>query len=69
MRTGPFRAWLPGPRSATCASDQVHDSLGARGVEFDLLPWQRLHPMPLLAYSPIDQIFAPPLCKLPLSVC
>ena len=43
------------PGGAACAANQVHYSLGARGAEFDLLPWQRLHQMPLMAYSPIDQ--------------
>jgi len=38
-----------------CAANQVYYSLSARGVEFDLLPWQQQHAMPLMAYSPIDQ--------------
>jgi diketogulonate reductase-like aldo/keto reductase len=38
-----------------CATNQVYYSLGARGIEFDLLPWQQQHGMPLMAYSPIDQ--------------
>ena len=41
--------------AAVCSTNQVYYSLGARGVEFDLLPWQRAHGMPLMAYSPIDQ--------------
>ena len=43
------------PGGAACAANQVHYSLGARGVEFDLLPAQRVHQMPLMAYSPLDQ--------------
>ncbi len=43
------------PGGAACAANQVHYSLRARGVEFDLLPAQRVHQMPLLAYSPLDQ--------------
>jgi len=43
------------PGGAACAANQVHYSLTARGVEFDLLPAQRVHQMPLLAYSPLDQ--------------
>jgi diketogulonate reductase-like aldo/keto reductase len=43
------------PGGTACAANQVYYSLGARGVEFDLLPWQRLRRMPLMAYSPIDQ--------------
>ncbi|MEO7129005.1 MAG: aldo/keto reductase [Rhodoferax sp.] len=38
-----------------CAVNQVYYSLGERGPEFSLLPWQRAHKMPLMAYSPIDQ--------------
>lgn len=38
-----------------CATNQVWYSLGQRGVEFDLLPWQRRRGMPLMAYCPIDQ--------------
>jgi diketogulonate reductase-like aldo/keto reductase len=40
---------------AQCACNQVYYSLGERGVEFDLLPWQRERAMPLMAYCPIDQ--------------
>ena len=43
------------PGGASCAANQVHYSLSQRGVEWDLLPWQRLQQMPLMAYSPIDQ--------------
>jgi diketogulonate reductase-like aldo/keto reductase len=43
------------PGGARCAANQVHYSLSARGVEFDLLPWQVLQQMPLMAYSPLDQ--------------
>jgi diketogulonate reductase-like aldo/keto reductase len=38
-----------------CAANQVYFSLGERGPEFSLLPWQRERRMPLIAYSPIDQ--------------
>jgi diketogulonate reductase-like aldo/keto reductase len=43
------------PNGARCAANQVYYSLTERGPEFDLLPWQREHGMPLMAYSPIDQ--------------
>ena len=43
------------PGGKACAANQVYYSLSERGVEFDLLPWQQLHQMPLMAYSPIDQ--------------
>jgi diketogulonate reductase-like aldo/keto reductase len=38
-----------------CATNQVYYSAGQRGIEFDLLPWQRQHDMPAMAYCPIDQ--------------
>jgi len=44
---------VPGGRA--CATNQVYYSLGQRGVEHDLLPWQRLQQMPLMAYGPFDQ--------------
>jgi diketogulonate reductase-like aldo/keto reductase len=46
-------AALDGGRA--CAANQVWYSLGQRGPEFDLLPWQRARGLPLMAYSPIDQ--------------
>ena len=38
-----------------CAMNQVYYSLTERGPEYGLLPWQRAHAIPLMAYSPIDQ--------------
>lgn len=43
------------PGGDACACNQVYYSLGRRGVEFDLLPWQRQRGMPLMAYCPVDQ--------------
>ena len=43
------------PGGAACSANQVWYSPTRRGVEFDLLPWQRTRQMPLMAYSPIDQ--------------
>jgi len=43
------------PEGGGCAANQVYYSLGQRGPEFALLPWQRQRSMPLMAYSPIDQ--------------
>jgi diketogulonate reductase-like aldo/keto reductase len=43
------------PGGKACAANQVYFSLSQRGVEFDLLPWQQLQQMPLMAYSPFDQ--------------
>ena len=38
-----------------CAANQVYYSASQRGIEFDLLPWQRQHRLPAMAYCPIDQ--------------
>jgi len=46
--------WLQ-PAGAQCATNQVWYSASQRGVEFDLLPWQREKRLPTMAYSPIDQ--------------
>ena len=43
------------PGGSACAANQVYYSLGRRGVEFDVLPWQQRMRMPLMAYCPIDQ--------------
>ena len=43
------------PGGARCAANQVYYSPSTRGVEFDLLPWQRARSMPLMAYCPLDQ--------------
>jgi diketogulonate reductase-like aldo/keto reductase len=45
-------AAVPGGRY--CAANQVCFSLSARGAQWDLLPWQQLQQMPLMAYSPLD---------------
>lgn len=38
-----------------CAVNQVLYNLGARGIEYDLLPWQAEAEIPVIAYSPIAQ--------------
>jgi len=43
------------PGGMQCASNQVFYALSERGVEIDLLPWQRAQAMPLMAYCPIAQ--------------
>ena len=43
------------PGGKACATNQVYYSLGERGAAFELLPWQRLQQMPLMAYCPFDQ--------------
>jgi diketogulonate reductase-like aldo/keto reductase len=50
-----MRALFEAPGGSACSVNQVWYSLSQRGVEFDLLPWQRVHQMPLMAYCPIDQ--------------
>lgn len=40
---------------AGCAVNQVYYSASQRGIEHDLLPWQREHAVPTMAYCPIDQ--------------
>ncbi len=39
--------------SENCMVNQVLYHLGSRGIEFDLLPWQGEHNMPIMAYCPI----------------
>ena len=43
------------PNGRNCVTNQVLYHLGSRGIEFDLLPWQREQKMPIMAYSPIAQ--------------
>lgn len=43
------------PGGEACAVNQVYYSLSQRGIEFDLVPWQRARRVPLMAYCPIDQ--------------
>lgn len=43
------------PGGDAVATNQVLYNLARRGIEFDLLPWQRRHGIPVMAYSPIDQ--------------
>lgn len=38
-----------------CMTNQVLYHLGSRGIDYDLLPWQREHHMPIMAYSPLAQ--------------
>ena len=53
--TGELNALHALPGGERCAANQVYYSPSARGAEFDLLPWQRAHAMPLMAYCPLDQ--------------
>ncbi|WKU02955.1 aldo/keto reductase [Micromonospora sp. HUAS LYJ1] len=38
-----------------CATNQILYNLTRRGPEYDLLPWQLAHRIPVMAYSPIEQ--------------
>ncbi len=38
-----------------CWANQVLYNLGARGIEYDLLPWCRERDMQMMAYSPVGQ--------------
>ncbi len=40
---------------ANCAVNQVYYSMGERGIEFDLLPWQAGQDVATMAYCPLDQ--------------
>jgi diketogulonate reductase-like aldo/keto reductase len=40
---------------ADVAANQVMYSLRRRGIEFDLMPWQKARGIPVMAYSPLDQ--------------
>ncbi len=43
------------PAGAAVAANQVLYNLASRGVDFDLLPWQRARRIPLMAYCPIAE--------------
>ncbi|WP_026695197.1 aldo/keto reductase [Peribacillus kribbensis] len=53
--TADMEELLNTPDGANCAVNQVLYHLGSRGIDFDLLPWQREHNMPIMAYSPLAQ--------------
>jgi len=38
-----------------CQANQVFYNPARRGMEFDLVPWQRRHKVPFMAYSPLDE--------------
>jgi diketogulonate reductase-like aldo/keto reductase len=43
------------PGGPAMQANQVLYNLGRRGIEWDLLPWQRSAGIPVMAYSPIEQ--------------
>jgi diketogulonate reductase-like aldo/keto reductase len=44
----------PGGRAV--ATNQVLYNLGRRGIEYDLLPWQRERNLPTMAYTPLEPL-------------
>lgn len=43
------------PDGRKCCTNQVLYNLGSRGIEYDLIPWQREKGIPFMAYSPVGQ--------------
>lgn len=43
------------PDGRNCCVNQILYNLGSRGIEYDLLPWQREHGVPFIAYCPVGQ--------------
>lgn len=43
------------PGGDACAVNQVLYHLGSRGIEYDLVPWQAEHGIPVMAYCPLAQ--------------
>nr|WP_299245466.1 aldo/keto reductase [uncultured Halomonas sp.] len=50
-----IQAFTDIPAGEHCAVNQVLYHLGSRGIEHSLLPWQRQHGIPTMAYCPIAQ--------------
>lgn len=46
---------LAAPGGRNVAANQVLYNLTRRGIEYDLLPWQATHKVPIMAYSPVEQ--------------
>ena len=43
------------PNGTAVAANQVLYNLGNRGIDFDLIPWQRKRGIPVMAYSPVGE--------------
>ena len=43
------------PNGENCSVNEVLYHIGSRGIEFDLLPWQRNNNIPTIAYCPLAQ--------------
>lgn len=46
--------WIALAGGKATAANQVLYNLEARAIEFDLIPWQRRHRLPVMAYSPLE---------------
>ncbi|WP_019912540.1 aldo/keto reductase [Paenibacillus sp. HW567] len=55
LDTEDMRELMHIPGGDHCATNQVLYHLGSRGIEHELLPWQRSHNIPVMAYSPLAQ--------------
>lgn len=53
--TSDMKELLAETNGENCVTNQVLYHLGSRGIEYDLLPWQKKHNMPIMAYSPLAQ--------------
>lgn len=53
--TDDMEALFATPQGTNCATNQVLYHPDERGIEFDLLPWNRAKKMPVMAYSPLGQ--------------
>ncbi|MBW1605903.1 aldo/keto reductase [Lactobacillus sp. Sy-1] len=43
------------PEGQNVAANEDLYNIGSRGIDYDLLPWQRDHQIPLIAYAPVDE--------------
>jgi diketogulonate reductase-like aldo/keto reductase len=50
-----MKEWLSLKDGAAVQTNQVLYNIGTRGVDFDLLPFQAGHGIPIMAYSPLAQ--------------
>ncbi|MFS0779783.1 aldo/keto reductase [Neobacillus sp. 3P2-tot-E-2] len=55
LDTADMEELVSAPQGKNCVTNQVLYHLGSRGIEFDLLPWQREQNMPIMAYCPLAQ--------------
>ncbi|OOM76835.1 glyoxal reductase [Clostridium puniceum] len=53
--TDDMEALLDKSKGENCTINEVLYHLGSRGIEFDLLPWQRKRNIPTIAYCPLAQ--------------